>query len=166
MRRARVCSVLVVTVVLLLAVAVCAAQPQSAAPAKDDIAALLKRAQAGDAAAQWGLAYSYQSGQGVPQDYAQAAVWYRKAAEQGDAQAQNNLGGLYGLGRGLPEDDAEAYFWMNIALAGNLGDKEQRTKSEKVRDAVASTLTPAKLQEVQARATKWFEEHPAKIAAQ
>jgi TPR repeat protein len=31
-------------------------------------------------------------GQGVPQDYAVAVSWYRKAAEQGDADAQVNLG--------------------------------------------------------------------------
>ncbi len=30
----------------------------------------------------------YEKGQGVPQDYAEAVSWYRKAAEQGDAYAQ------------------------------------------------------------------------------
>ncbi len=29
----------------------------------------------------------YANGQGVPQDYAEAARWYRMAAEQGDASA-------------------------------------------------------------------------------
>ena len=31
------------------------------------------------------LGTMYYNGQGVPQDYAQAAYWYRKAADQGDA---------------------------------------------------------------------------------
>jgi TPR repeat protein len=34
----------------------------------------------------------YDNGQGVPQDYATAVRWYRKAAEQGYAKAQFNLG--------------------------------------------------------------------------
>ena len=37
----------------------------------------------------------YYNGRGVPQDYAQALSWYRKAAEQGNAHAQNNLGLMY-----------------------------------------------------------------------
>ena len=44
----------------------------------------------------------YRQGHGVPQDYAQAAVWYRKAAEQGDAGAQFNLGTMCYSGRGVP----------------------------------------------------------------
>jgi uncharacterized protein len=28
----------------------------------------------------------YEEGQGVPQDYAQAAIWYRKAADRGTSQ--------------------------------------------------------------------------------
>ena len=38
------------------------------------------------------VARSYYDGLGVPQDYAEAAVWYRKAAEKGNAYAQNMLG--------------------------------------------------------------------------
>jgi len=30
----------------------------------------------------------YEKGLGIPQDYAQAVNWYRKAANQGDADAQ------------------------------------------------------------------------------
>ena len=35
----------------------------------------------------------------MPQDYAEAVRWYRKAADQGDADAQSNLGGMYANGR-------------------------------------------------------------------
>jgi len=31
----------------------------------------------------------------VPQDYAEAMNWYRKAADLGDAQAENNIGHLF-----------------------------------------------------------------------
>jgi len=34
----------------------------------------------GNALAQLGLGGMYANGQGVPQDYAQAVIWYRKAA--------------------------------------------------------------------------------------
>jgi TPR repeat protein len=53
------------------------------------------------------------NGQGVPQDYAQAALWYRKAAEQGDADAQYDLGTWYeeGLNKGVLQDDAQTAFW-------------------------------------------------------
>ena len=37
----------------------------------------------------------YESGQGVPQDYAEAVTWHSRAAEQGKAGAWNNLGWLY-----------------------------------------------------------------------
>jgi len=42
----------------------------------------------------------YQIGQGVAQDYAEAARWYRKAADQGGVAAQFNLGVMYYEGQG------------------------------------------------------------------
>ena len=41
-------------------------------------------------------------GKGVPQDYAEAAKWYRLAADQGFAKAQNSLGAQYATGEGVP----------------------------------------------------------------
>ena len=64
-------------------------------------ARLRKVAELGDAEAQWSLGNLYLDGQGVPQDYTQAAFWWSKAAEQGHAQAQYNLGLSYGFGRGV-----------------------------------------------------------------
>jgi hypothetical protein len=52
-------------------------------------------AEQGNALAQLGLGVMYAKGQGVPQDYSQAVVWYRKAAEQGDADAQTLVGLMY-----------------------------------------------------------------------
>jgi TPR repeat protein len=51
----------------------------------------------------------------VPQDYAQAALWYRKAAEQGDADAQFDLGDLYDTGRGVLRDYTQAALWYRKA---------------------------------------------------
>ena len=46
---------------------------------------LHSRAEQGNAAAQYNLGVMYDNGEGVPQDYAEAAKWYRLAAEQGEA---------------------------------------------------------------------------------
>src|ERR1035437_9387422 len=71
-----------------------------------NIATLKQQAVHGKAAAQCSLGVMYEDGKGMPQDYAQAALWYRKAAEQGDARAQVELGILYRAGYGVPQDDA------------------------------------------------------------
>lgn len=60
-----------------------------------------------------GVLYYY--GQGVPQDRAQAAVWYRMAAEQGLVEAQFSLGFQYNFQDGLPRDYALAAFWYRKA---------------------------------------------------
>jgi TPR repeat protein len=64
----------------------------------------------------------------VPQDYAAAVMWYRKAADQGDAVAQSNLGFMYEKGRGVPQDYAAAVMWYrrgtdqgDAAAQNNLG---------------------------------------------
>ena len=49
-------------------------------------------AEQGDPAAQFNLGVLYETGQGVPQNYAEAVKWYHAAAEQGEPQAQFNLG--------------------------------------------------------------------------
>ena len=59
----------------------------------------------------------YASGEGVPEDDAEAVRWVRLAAEQGYATAQFNLGVMYANGEGVPEDDVTAYAWLNIAAA-------------------------------------------------
>ena len=56
---------------------------------------LVKRAEAGEAKAQIGLAECYGSGAGVAKDEKEAVKWVTKAAEQGDAVAQCTLGGIY-----------------------------------------------------------------------
>ena len=63
----------------------------------------------------YNLGSLYDKGEGVPQDYAEAAKWFRRAAEQGNAIAQNNLGMLYYEGNGVPQDYAEAVKWFRRA---------------------------------------------------
>ena len=80
-----------------------------------DMATTKQKAEQGDAAAQLFLGILYKDGQGVPQDYAQAAIWFRKAAEQGDAGAQFMLGASYANGKGVPQDYAQAAVWFRKA---------------------------------------------------
>jgi hypothetical protein len=62
----------------------------------------------------------YRDGQGVKQDYAEAAGWFRKAADQGDASAQFAIGTMCFKGQGVPPDYAEAIKWYrNSAEQGN-----------------------------------------------
>ena len=61
------------------------------------------------------LARMYDTGRGVPQDYVQAATWYRRAAEQGHANAQNNVGVMYFRGEGVSQDHAAAAQWFQKA---------------------------------------------------
>lgn len=58
----------------------------------------------------------------MPQDYAEAAKWTRRAAEQGNVTAQENLGVAYDRGHGVPQDFAEAVRWhKKAAEQGNTG---------------------------------------------
>ena len=57
---------------------------QKPALTKNEVAAILKAAENGDADAQDNLGFLYEFGHGVPQDDAQAAFWWRRAAEQGN----------------------------------------------------------------------------------
>lgn len=84
--------------------------------------ALLAKAEAGDAEAQYQLGKMYNFGDGVRRDYAQALFWYRKGAEQGDPGSQFMLGGLYHFGQGVPKDDAQAFDW--IMKAAKQGDTD------------------------------------------
>jgi len=61
-------------------------------------------AEQGNARAQTLLGLTYEDGQGVPKNFAQAAKWYQRASEQDLAMAQNNLGLMYLNGEGVPKD--------------------------------------------------------------
>ena len=83
----------------------------------DDLEEVQQGAEQGHATGQFRLGLMYDTGEGVPQDEAEAARWYRLAAEQGDAGAQNNLGLSYARGEGVLKDSVLAHTWFNIAGA-------------------------------------------------
>jgi localization factor PodJL len=75
----------------------------------------------GDPRAQFEVAARFAEGKGIPQDFAQAAIWYQRAATQGLATAQYRLGALYDRGLGVPADPARARLWYSRAAEqGNL----------------------------------------------
>ena len=85
---------------------------------------LLPIAERGDMFAQFNLGFMYHQGQGVLQDYAEAARWYRLAAEQGNASSQYNLGIMYRQGQGVPQDYSEAVRWYRAAAEQGHADAQ------------------------------------------
>lgn len=114
----------------------------------------LMLAEQGDALSQYNLGQLYYAGEGVPQNYGDAAKWFRRSAEQGIPQAQQNLGTAYALGRGVPQDFVEAYKWLNLAAARYATEKE-RSQTAKGRDLVASRMTTGQVAEAQRLTREW-----------
>jgi TPR repeat protein len=89
----------------------------------------------------------YANGDGVTQDYAEAAKWYRLAADAGNTAAQRSLGYLYGSGKGVPQDYAEAQKWFQ--KASSRGDADAGLVSAVTaiastnRDSTATNVAPA-----------------------
>jgi uncharacterized protein len=79
-------------------------------------------AEQGDASAQTALGVIYEHGQGVPQDFIRAVIWYGEAAYQADPDAQSNLGTMYANGWGVAQDYAQAVvMYRQAGERGNAG---------------------------------------------
>jgi TPR repeat protein len=76
---------------------------------------LEKRALDGLPEAQHDLGTIYAAGTLVPQDYARAATWFRRAADAGIANAAYNLGVMCQQGLGVPKDARAAIGWYEKA---------------------------------------------------
>jgi TPR repeat protein len=64
----------------------------------------------------------------VPQDYKEAAKWYRLASDHGNGDAQYDLALMYAAGHGVPQDYKQAAVWYrkaadqgNVSAQLNLG---------------------------------------------
>ena len=66
-----------------------------------------------DPIAQFHLGAIYYSGDGVEQNYEEAAKWFTKSAQQGYSQAQYNLAAMYEDGEGVKQNIDEALKWYN-----------------------------------------------------
>jgi len=97
----------------------------------------------------------YENGEGVRQDSAEAAKWFRLAANQGHTGAQFYLGGMYASGNGVPRDYVQAYMWFDLSSAG-----EQDFYATASRSAVADKMTPAQIAEARRLAEAWKSKRP------
>ena len=85
-----------------------------------DFFSLMHAANDGDVDAQVDLGYAYATGNGVTQNYGQAAYWWKKASAKGHADAQYNMGCLYEKGLGVPFDRFKAAkSWRRAADKGH-----------------------------------------------
>ena len=85
-------------------------------PAK--LAAWLQdRVKNNDPVAEYRLGVLYALGQGVKQDYGQAAQLFLAAANGGVAEAQYNVAVMYSEGMGVPKDPAQSVKWYQKAAA-------------------------------------------------
>jgi TPR repeat protein len=95
-----------------------------------------KDAELGVIVAQVNLAFMCLDGQGIPQDYPQAAKWFLAAANQGNAEAQHNLGVLYQEGKGVAPSPVEAAKWFHIAgSAGSVETIEKTMSLEQIAES-------------------------------
>jgi len=112
-----------------------------------------KAAEQGNPDAEATLGMYYEFGEGVEQDYTQAAYWFRRAAEHvpnlgGAGQGRNNLGLLYADGHGVPKDYVQAYKWFSLAGVGtNIAD-------------IRHEMTPEQISQAQQLAGGWKLQHP------
>jgi len=143
---------------LLFILSVTLATPVSAGPFEDGLAAYnagdhetalenwRPLADAGDAFAQYSLGAMYDTGEGVPEDDAEAVRWFRLAAEQGHAEAQYNLGVMYAKGEGAPQDYSVAHMWADIAATNGV------VTALRLRAIIAELMTPDAILAAQQRA--------------
>lgn len=122
----------------------------------DEIKALYwfrKSAEGDNPDAQAELGRHCETGDGVEQDFAQAAYWYRRAAEHvpdlgGAGQGRNQLGILYLEGKGVPRDYLMADMWFILARVDtNIQYVERK-------------MTPQQTTQAQQLAADWKKQHP------
>src|SRR5678816_1885410 len=103
--------------------------------ADSEVDSLRRKAEGGDAEAQFALALMFDLGVDVPKNYAESGKWYLKAADQGLAEAQFKLGVRYfEYGKTARENYTSAFTWFykaanqgvteaqfNVALMYQLG---------------------------------------------
>ena len=114
---------------------------------------LHKRAEQGDAEAQFMLGTLYRNGDGVRQNDAQAIEWFQRAADQGYVRALSALGSSYWAGRGVRQDYSRAYFWYQLAVA----EGDQNSKS--LLEGLSTQMTREQVANVRQQAEAWLHAH-------
>ena len=131
----------------------------------DSETALVDAAEQGDAEAQYKLGFMYEGSDSVPEDYTEAAKWYRKAAEQGHVEAQYSLGDMYANGEGVPQHDIEAYARYSVlATYYNAATNYRYDDANKLLREAKAKLTAGQLIAAEKRAAELTEQINAKKA--
>jgi hypothetical protein len=120
--------------------------------------ALTPLALRGNVDAQAFLGFMYENGLGAPQAYDAAVDLYLQAAIRGNPFAQCMLGLMYDKGHGVPQDFILAYKWLNLAAAR--APKRERDYYLRLRNAVASKLSPEQIMVGQRLALLWAPGQP------
>ena len=93
--------------------------------AAGNVSAIIKRANNGDAEAQYELGIMYFTGTNdTQQSYVKAAEWLQKAANKNHVHAQFYLGILYNRGDGLPKNFSKAAEWIGKASESGLAEAQ------------------------------------------
>ena len=146
-------------------------------------------AEQGDVHAQYNIGTAYMYGDGVVQDYKQAAKWYTLAADQGDAHAQGHLGPLYHYGVGVVQEYKQAVLWYTLAadqgdahaqsylglmyqnglgvvqdyviahMWVNMASANGHSKSAQFRDLLAKKMTLKQIEQAEKKAREWVTNH-------
>jgi hypothetical protein len=95
----------------------------------------------------------YSRGQGVPQNYREAAYWCGRAADQGNPEGQYLLGLMYDKGQGVRSSFPRAYIWLDLAASRVSGNR--RDLFYRIRDSVATKMTPDQITVAQRAALEW-----------
>ena len=83
---------------------------------EDKIKRMMKRIEANDAKAIYGMGCYYSEGRkGFPQDHTKALELWHRAAELGCAQSYNNIGVAYEYGEGVEIDKKKARHYLELA---------------------------------------------------
>jgi uncharacterized protein len=117
--------------------------------ATEHVRCLREEAERGEIISQYVLGLFYYNGDGIPQDYEEAAKWFRRAADQGYDMPQFMLGKLYASGRGVPKNIVVSQMWLTLSAAQ--GNEHAR----RARDLLEERMTPAQIAEAQKWAREW-----------
>ena len=110
-----------------------------------DFDALRRKAEAGDARAQFDLADAYSEGKGVAKDSAKGMEWLRRSSMQGYAGAQVVLGYMYQKGINMEKDPFEAAKWYKkAARQADQDPKHAQTAQNHLSEMLAQGLISAK----------------------
>ena len=121
-------------------------------------------ADAGNPAAQYRVGWMYDTGQGVPEDIAEADKWFKAAAETGHSDAMFSLCQDFALGGGnVQKDSLNAYVWCDLAAAAYTKAKrsEAAGNAQSMLTLISGKLTADQLVEAKAQVTRWAAAHPS-----